>query len=69
MRERVIIALAEEGITNASKTELTRHIGCTRRAMHMALNSLELSGLITRKQVGQCYVINLSEVIPGLTTC
>jgi hypothetical protein len=60
---RAIVALAEQSMQNVSETQLTRHVGCTRKAMHSALDDLENSGWITRKQLGKRYAINLSETL------
>jgi hypothetical protein len=58
---RAIVALSEQGMKDVTETQLTRHVGCTRRAMHTALDDLDNSGWITRKQSGKRYAINLSE--------
>lgn len=62
---RAIVALAEQGMKNVTETQLTRHVGCTRKAMHTALDDLDNSGWITRKQRGKQYAINLSEAFGG----
>jgi biotin operon repressor len=59
VRSKVITALAEQGLTQVSETDLTRRAGCTRRAMHLALENLETSGLIVRKRQGRSYAISL----------
>ena len=59
VRTKVITALAEQGLQDVSETELTHRAGCTRRAMHLALDNLETSGLIVRKRLGRSYIINL----------
>jgi len=57
VRSRVLTALREEGQRNVSETDLTRRAGCTRKAMHSALDNLEQAGLITRKLQGRKYTI------------
>jgi hypothetical protein len=65
VRSKVITALAEQGLRDASETDLTRRAGCTRRAMHLALANLEAAGLIVRRRSGRTYSINLP---PATTT-
>jgi biotin operon repressor len=59
VRSRVITALAEQGLSDVSETNLTRLAGCTRRAMHLALENLEAAGLIVRQRQGRSYAISL----------
>jgi len=59
VRSKVITALAEQGLSDVSETDLTRQAGCTRRAMHMALENLQAAGLIVRKRQGRSYAISL----------
>jgi biotin operon repressor len=68
VRCKVITALAEQGLTQVSETDLTLRAGCTRRAMHLALENLEISGLIVRQRRGRRYAISLPQRLPrGLT--
>jgi biotin operon repressor len=60
VRSKVISALAGLGQNEVSETNLTRRVGCTRRAMHLALENLEASGLIFRQRQGRRYAISLS---------
>ena len=66
VRCKVMIALAEEGLTDATETDLNSRAGCTRRAMHLALENLEVSGLIVRKRQGRNYAISLCSVYSDL---
>jgi biotin operon repressor len=59
VRSRVIVALAEQGLRDVSETDLTLRAGCTRRAMHLALENLESAGLIVRRRQGRSYAISL----------
>ena len=59
VRSKVITALAEQGLNEVSETDLTRRAGCTRRAMHLALENLEAAGLIVRQRQGRNYAISL----------
>jgi biotin operon repressor len=59
VRSKVITALAEQGLHDVSETDLTRRAGCTRRAMHLALENLEAAGLIVRQRQGRSYAISL----------
>jgi hypothetical protein len=65
VRCKVITALGEEGLVEVSETELTRRAGCTRRAMHLALENLDASGLIVRKRQGRRYAISLCRAYPS----
>ena len=60
IRSKVITALAEQGLDDVTETDLTRRAGCTRRAMHLALENLEAAGLIVRHRHGRRYAISLS---------
>lgn len=60
VRSKVIAALSEDGLVEVSETHLTRRAGCTRRAMHLALENLEASGLIRRCRRGRNYAITLN---------
>ncbi len=60
VRSKVVTALAERGLSGVSETELTRRAGCTRRAMHLALENLVASGLIVRERRGRSYAISLA---------
>ncbi len=60
VRCKVMTALAERGFDNVSETELTHHAQCTRRAMHLALENLQASGLIVRSRHGRRYEIRLA---------
>jgi hypothetical protein len=59
VRSRVVTALAEQGLSDVTETDLTRLAGCTRRAMHLALENLEAAGLIVRRRQGRNYAIGL----------
>ena len=59
VRSKVITALAEQRLRDVSETDLTRRAGCTRRAMHLALENLEAAGLIVRQRQGRRYAISL----------
>ena len=59
VRSKVITALAEQGLSDVSETDLTLRAGCTRRAMHLALENLEAAGLIVRQRRGRSYAISL----------
>jgi biotin operon repressor len=59
VRSKVMTALAEQGFQDVSETDLTRRAGCTRRAMHLALENLEAAGLIVRRRQGRNYAISL----------
>ena len=61
VRSKVIAALAEQELAEVSETALTRLAGCTRRAMHLALDNLESAGLILRKRQGRSYAISLCQ--------
>jgi len=61
VRSKVITALAEQGLSEVSETDLTRRAGCTRRAMHLALENLEAAGLIVRQRHGRSYAISLCQ--------
>jgi biotin operon repressor len=63
VRSKVMTALSEERLHDVSETQLTRRAGCTRRAMHLALENLETSGLIVRKRQGRKYAISLSHPV------
>jgi hypothetical protein len=67
VRSRVITALAENGIIDPSETDLTRLAGCTRRAMHLALENLEAAGLIVRHRRGRSYAIRLWSPRPSVS--
>ncbi|MFP4215183.1 MAG: winged helix-turn-helix domain-containing protein [Phycisphaerae bacterium] len=60
VRSRVVTALMEEQLPAPSEADLTRFAGCTRKAMHSALDNLESAGLITRKRQGRRYVISVA---------
>jgi hypothetical protein len=60
VRSRVVAALMEEQLPCPSEADLTRFAGCTRKAMHTALDNLENAGLITRKRQGRRYVISVA---------
>ena len=62
VRSKVMAALGEDGLRDATETDLTRRAGCTRRAMHLALANLESAGLITQERRGRCYAINACDV-------
>lgn len=62
VRSKVITALGEEGLIDVTETDLTRRAGCTRRAMHLALENLEAAGLIDRRRQGRSYAISLCRV-------
>lgn len=59
VRSKVITALAEQELCDVSETALTHLAGCTRRAMHLALENLEHAGIIVRRRQGRCYAISL----------
>ena len=60
VRSKVIASLAEQSLADVTETELTHRAGCTRRAMHLALDNLETAGLIVREHRGRRYAIRLS---------
>ncbi len=57
VRCRVMTTLIEQRLGPLTETQLTKHVGCTRRAMHLALVNLESAGLIRRKREGRNYAI------------
>jgi hypothetical protein len=65
VRSKVMIALTEQGLRDATETDLTRLAGCTRRAMHLALANLESAGLISRRRLGRRYAICAADRMPA----
>jgi hypothetical protein len=63
LRAAVIACLVADNLHDVNETELTRRCGVTRRAMHLALENLELAGLIKRTIIGRQYAISLIEQI------